>query len=238
MKQTPPPVLSPTSSQLQLSPPPPPSPSPVQAFAQISIPIPIQYPSSKIIRKNGLKYKSAFVIIFNSESVLLHLRKGSCEDPLQNKWGVPGGECDEEDDSQFITVCRELEEESGIKILYTKLLLFKETDNSMWFYYIWDNTEIARLEGYGGKELFYESIGLFVEENQKIIIKKPEGSRGPMDVWGGQNPPPEGVINSRDLFQHMYKTAEEALKASEWFGCGDNIHYHKDEKVWMPCSMN
>jgi len=103
---------------------------------------------------------------------------------------------------------------------------------------IWDNTEIARLEGYGGKELFYESIGLFVEENQKIIIKKPEGSRGPMDVWGGQNPPPEGVINSRDLFQHMYKTAEEALKASEWFGCGDNIHYHKDEKVWMPCSMN
>ena len=58
-----------------------------------------------------------------------------------------------------------------------------------------------------------------------------------MDEFGSVRPYPEGVINSRDLFQHMYKTPEEALKASDWFGCHGNIHYHKAENVWMPCSM-
>ena len=103
---------------------------------------------------------------------------------------------------------------------------------------VWDEKEIARLVGYGGKESFYESLGMFIEENGKIKIKKPEGSRGPMDIWGGRNPPPEGVVQSKDLFAHTYGTAEEALKASEWFGCDGNIHYHKHENVWMPCTMN
>ena len=103
---------------------------------------------------------------------------------------------------------------------------------------VWDEKEIARLVGYGGKESFYESLGMFIEENGEIKIKKPEGSRGPMDIWGGRNPPPEGVVQSKDLFSHTYGTAEEALKASEWFGCDGNIHYHKHENVWMPCTMN
>ena len=104
---------------------------------------------------------------------------------------------------------------------------------------IWDNNEeVARLVGYGGKEKFYESIGVFVQENEKVTIKKPEGSHGPMNEFGDPRVPPEGVINSRDIFAHTYKTAEEALKASIWFGCNGNIHYHKHEKVWMPCSMN
>jgi thiol-disulfide isomerase/thioredoxin len=100
---------------------------------------------------------------------------------------------------------------------------------------IWDNKEIARLEGYPGKETFYEMIGAFVEENTGEFKMPP--SRGPMDEFGSSRVPPEGVINSRDLFQHMYKTPELALKASDWFGCHGNIHYHKDENVWMPCNM-
>ena len=102
---------------------------------------------------------------------------------------------------------------------------------------VWDNKEVARLVGYLGKEKFYESIGTFIEENTGEF-KKPKGNHGPMDDFGNARVPPLGVINSRDLFQHMYKTAEEAVKASHWFGCHGNIHYHKDENVWMPCSMN
>ena len=100
---------------------------------------------------------------------------------------------------------------------------------------IWDDKELARLVGYVGKHKFYESIGAFIEENTGKFKTPP--NRGPMDEFGSVRPYPEGVINSRDLFQHMYKTPEEALKASDWFGCHGNIHYHKDENVWMPCSM-
>jgi len=61
---------------------------------------------------------------------------------------------------------------------------------------------------------------------------------GPMNEFGDPRVPPEGVINSRDLFQHMYKTPSEAVKASHWFGCHGTIHYHEKEDVWMPCEMN
>jgi thioredoxin-related protein len=100
---------------------------------------------------------------------------------------------------------------------------------------IWKDKEVARLIGYVGKEKFYESIGAFIEENTGDFKEPPK--RGPMDEFGSRRVPPPGVINSRDLFQHMYKTPKEALKASDWFGCHGNIHYHKDENVWMPCSM-
>ena len=100
---------------------------------------------------------------------------------------------------------------------------------------VWDNKEIARLVGYVGKEKFYESIGAFIEKNTGTFIDPPK--RGPMDEFGSVRPYPEGVINSRDIFQHMYKRPKEALKASDWFGCHGNIHYHEAENVWMPCRM-
>ena len=103
---------------------------------------------------------------------------------------------------------------------------------------IWDDKELARLVGSVGKEKFYESIGAFIEENTGKFNSKPEGSHGPMDEFGSPRVPPEGVINSRDLFQHMYKTPEEAVKASHWFGCHGTVHYHDKEDVWMPCSMD
>ena len=104
---------------------------------------------------------------------------------------------------------------------------------------IWDNKELARLIGYRNKETFYELLGSFMEANEGIF-KQPEGSkgRGPLDEFGNPNLPPKGVINSKRIFNHTYKTPNEALKAAEWFGCGGNIHYHAHEKVWMPCSMN
>jgi thioredoxin-related protein len=92
---------------------------------------------------------------------------------------------------------------------------------------IWDNKEIARLEGYGGKEVFYEMLGSFIQSNAKDFDAPHKTPKAP-----------EGVINSRDIFAHTYKTPAEALKASEWLGCNGNIHFHKHENVWMPCSMN
>ena len=100
---------------------------------------------------------------------------------------------------------------------------------------IWDGKEVARLIGYIGKEKFYESIGVYIEENTGEFKSMPD--RGPMNQLGDPLLPPPGVINSRNLLSHMYKTPELALKASDWFGCGGNIHYHPEENVWMPCSM-
>ena len=92
---------------------------------------------------------------------------------------------------------------------------------------IWDNKEIARLEGYGGKEVFYEMLGDFIQKNVKEFDIPHESPKAP-----------EGVINSRDIFSHTYQTSAEALKASDWLGCDGNIHFHKKEQVWMPCSMH
>ncbi len=50
---------------------------------------------------------------------------------------------------------------------------------------------------------------------------------------------PNGVINSRDIFDHIYKTRTEAEIASMWLGCR-GVHTHKmkdDSIIWMPCEM-
>tara|TARA_B100000959_G_scaffold271081_1_gene318799 strand:- start:990 stop:1631 length:642 start_codon:yes stop_codon:yes gene_type:complete len=110
---------------------------------------------------------------------------------------------------------------------------------------IWDNSgtydrgkEIARLEGYPGKEIFYESIGIFIENTEKIVIEKPKSSsdRG--------TPPkklekfPNGVYNSQDIMDHIYDTETEAQTAANWLGCeGTHTHMIKGEKIFMPCKM-
>ena len=111
---------------------------------------------------------------------------------------------------------------------------------------IWDNSgtydrgkEIARLEGYPGKEIFYESIGIFIENTEKIVIEKPKSSsdRG--------TPPkklekfPNGVYNSQDIMDHIYDTETEAQTAANWLGCeGTHTHTQKDKTIHMPCHMN
>ena len=107
---------------------------------------------------------------------------------------------------------------------------------------VWDGErELARLKGYTGKSNFLADIHNFLASNEDkfgVLVYPDLTDRGPMDDFGNAKLPPPGVINSRDLFKHMYKTPREAVKASDWFGCHGTIHYHKDENVWMPCSMN
>jgi len=111
---------------------------------------------------------------------------------------------------------------------------------------IWDDKEIARLIGYRNKETFFELLGSFIEQNETVIHKQPKHRRSvphqqhptvPFMAPEGVNMAPEGVTNSKNIFDHTYQTPKEALKAAEWLRCGGNIHYHKHEKVWMPCSM-
>ena len=52
---------------------------------------------------------------------------------------------------------------------------------------------------------------------------------------------PNGVINSHDIFDHIYKTRQEAEIAAMWIGCGNEVHTHEmpagDGVIWMPCRM-
>jgi thioredoxin-related protein len=49
---------------------------------------------------------------------------------------------------------------------------------------------------------------------------------------------PNGVINSRDILDHQYKTETEAQVAANFLGCrGTHTHMIKGEKIHMPCTM-
>ena len=120
---------------------------------------------------------------------------------------------------------------------------------------LWDNVELARTEGYRSKEHFYMIMDAFLEdymEKKTTYSPSVPKQKGPLvpffvpdlgtpsDRHNRQfipGPPPKGVIDSRDLYQHMYQTAEEALKGAQWLGCGNNVHFHEEENVWMPCMM-
>lgn len=115
---------------------------------------------------------------------------------------------------------------------------------------LWDNNkEVVRTEGYRSKEHFYMIMDAFSQNvsNQKgplVPFIAPDRGGKPSDKRSDRHnrkfipgPPPEGVIDSRDLYQHMYQTAGEALKGAQWLGCGNNVHFHEDENVWMPCMM-
>jgi hypothetical protein len=106
---------------------------------------------------------------------------------------------------------------------------------------VWDSREVLRTEGYVGVDEFYQVMDAFIDHFNvpRVEIPKQEGSHGrPNKSFEFKpNNPPDGVINSRDIFKHMYKTAEEALAASKWLGCNGNVHFHDEEKVWMPCVM-
>jgi len=49
---------------------------------------------------------------------------------------------------------------------------------------------------------------------------------------------PNGVINSRDIMDHIYNTEAEAQIAANWLGClGTHTHIMKGKKIFMPCQM-
>ena len=118
---------------------------------------------------------------------------------------------------------------------------------------IWDakkNIEIGRVEGYTQKARFYAQL----DEAVTMIAQgkhpgKREGSAGHSQEEGsgseqqpegsGGERQPDGSELSRDIMDHMYKTPEEAKRASEMLGFGGEIHSHESPqgKIFMPGPM-
>ena len=119
---------------------------------------------------------------------------------------------------------------------------------------IWDpkkNMEIGRVEGYTQKARFYAQL----DEAVTMIAQgkhpgKREGSGGHSqeeEGSGSEHQPegsaserqPDGSELSRDIMDHMYKTPEEAKRASEMLGFGGEIHTHESPqgKIYMPGPM-
>jgi hypothetical protein len=108
---------------------------------------------------------------------------------------------------------------------------------------IWDSKgkkEIGRIEGYTQKTRFFsqlvEAINL-VEQGQHP--GKREGSGGHREEGsGGDQRQEEGSGNRSNIMDHIYKTPEEAKKASEMLGLGGEIHTHEtaDGTIYMPGS--
>lgn len=122
---------------------------------------------------------------------------------------------------------------------------------------IFDNgEEKARLIGYQGKERFYEDINSFVESNRAYLEQTagknpiPYEKETEMDYKQAQvqvekninndksDKLPNGVINSTDIMDHIYKTRTEAEIASMWLGCF-GVHWHEidGKTIYMPCEM-
>jgi len=119
---------------------------------------------------------------------------------------------------------------------------------------IWDEgnkREVGRVEGYTQKQKFYSQL----TEAMKMVEKgehpgrregsggheREEGSGGHDEREEGSDgeQPRGGSEMSRDIMDHMYKTPEEAKRASEMLGFGGEIHTHESPEgtIYMPGPM-
>ena len=129
--------------------------------------------------------------------------------------------------------------------------------------------EKARLIGYQGKDRFYDDINRFIDSNRVHLQRSAGKSTIPYEeetevdyktaliqdkkvMEGSHNKTeekvmphqgtklPNGVINSTNIFDHIYKTRAEAEIAAMWMGC-QGVHTHEmpdgDGVIWMPCKM-
>ncbi|MBC8283877.1 MAG: hypothetical protein H8E32_08700 [Nitrospinae bacterium] len=108
---------------------------------------------------------------------------------------------------------------------------------------IWDSKEekeIGRFEGYTQKPRFFSQLNeALIQIEQGQHPGKREGSGGHKDEGSeGDQRQEEGSSNSSNLMDHIYKTPEEAQKASEMLGLGGEIHSHEtaDGTIYMPGS--
>ena len=107
---------------------------------------------------------------------------------------------------------------------------------------IWDDVskkELGRLEGYTQKEKFYSQLKeAFSQISQGLYPGRREGSRGSHQEEGsGSKQQREGSGGmSQDIMEHIYKTPEEAKRASEMLGLGGEIHSHETPQgiIYMP----
>ena len=124
--------------------------------------------------------------------------------------------------------------------------------------------EKARLIGYQGMQNFYDDMSNFIESNRKYLEDTvgqnpiPYEEETEMDYKSAliqedkkvmqhkgegshhkQEKLPNGVINSRDILDHIYKTETEAEIAAMWLGCrGTHTHDLPDKGlIYMPCEM-
>ena len=109
---------------------------------------------------------------------------------------------------------------------------------------IWDDVskkELGRLEGYTQKEKFYSQLNeVFSQISQGLHPGRREGSGGSHQEEGsGSKQQREGSGGmSQDIMDHIYKTPEEAKRASEMLGLGGEIHSHETPQgiIYMPGS--
>ena len=107
---------------------------------------------------------------------------------------------------------------------------------------IWDDVskkELGRLEGYTQKEKFYSQLNeAFSQISQGLHPGRREGSGGSHQEEGsGSKQQREGSGGmSQDIMDHIYKTPEEAKRASEMLGLGGEIHSHETSQgiIYMP----
>jgi len=107
---------------------------------------------------------------------------------------------------------------------------------------IWDDVskkELGRLEGYTQKEKFYLQLNeAFSQISQGLYPGRREGSGGSHQEEGsGSKQQREGSGGmSQDIMDHIYKTPEEAKRASEMLGLGGEIHSHETPQgiIYMP----
>lgn len=107
---------------------------------------------------------------------------------------------------------------------------------------IWDaekKQEVGRVEGYTQKPRFYSQMDeALAMIKQGMHPGQREGSGGDHREEGSGGQREEGSSTSKDIMDHMYKTPEEAKKASEMLGLGGEIHSHETPNgtIYMPGS--
>ena len=107
---------------------------------------------------------------------------------------------------------------------------------------IWDEVskkELGRLEGYTEKSRFYSQLDqAILQISQGHRPGRREGSGGHQEEGSGGNQREEEGSGgmSQDIMDHIYKTPEEAKRASEMLGLGGEIHSHKTPEgtIYMP----
>ena len=109
---------------------------------------------------------------------------------------------------------------------------------------IWDEVskkELGRLEGYTEKSRFYSQLDqAILQISQGHRPGRREGSGGHQEEGSGRNQRQEEGSGgmSQDIMDHIYKTPEEAKRASEMLGLGGQIHSHETPQgiIYMPGS--
>lgn len=101
---------------------------------------------------------------------------------------------------------------------------------------IWDSAnqrEVGRVEGYTQKERFY------LQMKEAVAMVEKGLTPGRREGSGGDMRREEGSGMSQDIMDHVYKTPEEAKRASEMLGLGGEIHSHQTPEgtIYMPGPM-